>query len=150
MDLTSTSTQTISFDYSLATMNQNYLSETSDAKRDSIVVYASKNCGLTWTPVLRKGGPTIVNAGILEGAPYTPGTTSEYWKTISFPLTSGFQTSGVQFKIWVKAADRTNNFYLDNWNVGGFPTGIENTTDLTQQVTLVSKSYANFIHFIFS
>jgi PKD repeat protein len=68
MDLTSTSTQTISFDYSLATMNQNYLSETSDAKRDSIVVYASKNCGLTWTPVLRKGGPTIVNAGILEGS----------------------------------------------------------------------------------
>jgi hypothetical protein len=85
-----------------------------------------------------------------KGAPYTPGTTSEYWKTISFPLTSGFQTSGVQFKIWVKAADRTNNFYLDNWNVGGFPTGIENTTDLTQQVTLVSKSYANFIHLIFS
>lgn len=136
MDLTSTSTQTISFDYSLATMNTNYLTETSDAKRDSIVVYASKNCGLTWTPVLRRGGPTIVNAGILEGAPYTPGTTSEYWKTISFPLTSGFQTSGVQFKLWVKAADRTNNFYLDNWNVGGYTTGIENNTDLSQQVTL--------------
>jgi PKD repeat protein len=120
-DLTQlTSTQMkLSFDYSLATSNQYF----SDLK-DSLVVYASANCGSTWSNIYSIGGTKAVNAGYWVGN-FVPTQAPAFWKHVNINLAPAWKQGNVRFKFQVFSAVRGNNFYIDDINLGLSPLGVE-------------------------
>lgn len=117
IDMTNVQTFTMSFYYSLASANQNF----STNGIDTIKVLASFDCGKTWFLQYRIGGPKIVNAGYTLNN-FQP-TAGFYWKKETFNLTTTGNNSikkpNVIFKIQYKSSQLSNNFYIDDINIGG-------------------------------
>ena len=123
----------LSFYYSWASANQ-YLDG-----QDSMVVYASTDCGVTWRVLSNAaklgstGGNAVLNAGYVQ-ANFVPTTAPAYWKQVTLSLTpSTYQVANVHFKIRAFTSIHGNNLYIDDFNVGGapVPTGIEQPTSIT-------------------
>lgn len=108
----------ISFYYSLASWNPNF----SQWFYDSLVVFASKNCGNTWLRLDDYGTNAVVNAGYVPTY-FIPTKDQSFWRKVSITLpgpssANNLRVNGVNFKITVYGAHNTNNFYFDDWNVG--------------------------------
>lgn len=122
----------LSFRYSFATFNQQ---QVIDPEVDSLVLQISNNCGTSWRTVYSNGGFGLFNAGYILGA-YTPGTNESFWKLVNINLastlgglTSSYLKPGIRFRWRVTSGALSNNFYLDNVNLGNAadPTGISDS-----------------------
>ncbi len=123
INLTTTSDVTISFDYAFAT---NAYSDT--LITDVLTVYTSRDCGETWTPKMKIGGPktstnsitmnTIVTAGNSSGAEFLP-QSDIVWKNITFPLTVGSLDTKTRIKFEFIPSKYANNLFIDNINING-------------------------------
>lgn len=113
---------TLSFYYSYASWNDRF----SLPLGDSMVVYASKTCGASWVKIYANGSNSLVNAGY-QPAYYVPetGPVQAQWKKVSITIPTAFRTEKVHFKVSVFGMHQSNNFYLDDWNVGLATTGID-------------------------
>ncbi|MBX2904110.1 MAG: zinc-dependent metalloprotease [Chitinophagales bacterium] len=113
MDLTGLQNMTFSFYYSLASADQSYANN----GIDSISVFASTNCGEQWLKQFKMGGPDIVNSGYLLSN-FQP-SAGFYWKKVTFNMSANTKKSNVIFKIQYKSSALSNNFYIDDINIGG-------------------------------
>jgi PKD repeat protein len=112
-----------SFEYSFATTDVTHLTDTSAA----LAVFASKDCGATWSRLYYKVGYGLFNAGVQIGG-YTPGLDNQYWKKITLTLPTSFQTNSVVFRVQVTSAVDINHFYIENINIGNTTnTGLTDT-----------------------
>jgi PKD repeat protein len=113
---------TVSFDYSFATYDANHMSDSIA----TISVYASKDCGVTWTRLYYNlGGYNLYNAGTVGTGPFVPGQQDEFWQNIVVNIPSTFAgNQSVAFKWSVTSAKAANHFYIDNINIGGSVAGI--------------------------
>lgn len=134
-----------SFYYSLATWNNNF----AVPFYDSLVVYATKNCGTTWTRLYTDGTNNVVNAGYVPSY-FIPGDEQVYWKKVSFNIpgpssNNNFRVPKVHFKIQVWGAHNTNNFYFDDWNIGEAtdPTTGINEVDFSSSLSVFPNPFDN-------
>lgn len=122
--LTTTAQRTLSFYYSWASTSTDF----SDFFADSMEVYATVNCGSTWNSIYKKGthngSAALINAGSVPGF-FTPTTAEAYWKFVKINLPIAYQNPNVRFKFRVYSSVGGNNFYIDDINIGGATTGIE-------------------------
>lgn len=133
MDLTSipAGDTKLTFYYSLATSSQ-YVANVPD----SLVVYASANCGNTWTNIYKVAGQTAVNAGYVEGY-FTPTNATYFWKKVSINIPQIVIQNNVRFKFQVFGSSRANNFYIDDINVGNAVyDGVDATADVLDNAEL--------------
>ena len=121
---TSPSQMQLSFYYSWASASTDF----TDFFDDSLVVYATVNCGTTWASIYSKGtkngSADLINAGSVQGF-FTPTTDAAYWKYVKINLSNTYKVPNVRFKFRVYSSVRGNNFYLDDINIGNLSTGIE-------------------------
>ena len=131
-DLThlTTGQMNLSFYYSLSTWNTDPAT-----MLDSLVVYASANCGSSWTPIYKKGGSSLV-LGYYQGF-WSPGLDdASDWAQVSVTIPSAFKQSNVRFKFQVFSSVEGNNFFIDDVNIGNATyTGLEALNDI-QSVSL--------------
>jgi len=107
---------------------------------DALEVFASSDCGATWTSVYSKQGAALqtcascINAVIATS--YVPDTsTPGDWRTEQITL-PGFNKSNVLVK-FVTTSDNGNNLYLDNINLSqSNPTGIKKIADSQMNVSI--------------
>ncbi len=85
---------------------------------DTLVVYASTDCGQTWNQIYSKGGSTLATAPNQNGT-FTP--TSAQWRTDTVYLNSYVGQPGVMFAFQNRNYNG-NNLYLDNINISGTST----------------------------
>ncbi len=83
---------------------------------DRLTVYASTDCGQTWTPRFARFAGTLATAGTIGGN-YTPQTNAD-WEEVSFPLTGSMIGDATQLK-FVFESGGGNNLYLDDVNISG-------------------------------
>ncbi|MFN8323401.1 MAG: M43 family zinc metalloprotease [Chitinophagales bacterium] len=120
-------TAKLSFYYSFATWNSQFDFYSSNITfPDSMVVLASKDCGNTWTKIYSDGTNGLFNAAYQDGY-FVPGTDWIFWKKVSANIPVAFRVADVRFRLVVMSSHEANNFYLDDWNVGLAPTGIQET-----------------------
>jgi len=79
---------------------------------DSLVVYATKNCGAIWVPVFKKGGDALMSGGYVSNL-FIP-TSAAYWSQVKVPIDSAFKTDHVRFKLRIWGSRISNNFYIDD------------------------------------
>ncbi|MCS6935527.1 MAG: M43 family zinc metalloprotease [Chitinophagales bacterium] len=134
-DLTGLSNQqmNLSFYYSLGSWDEDFF-----GVRDSLVVYATSNCGGNWVKIYNKGGASIINAGYQQGF-YVPGKDQSYWRFVKINIPSSLKQPNVRFKIQVFSSVKTNNFYIDDFNLGSAPVG---NTDMDAAPFFISPNPA--------
>jgi hypothetical protein len=95
------------FDLAYAQRNAN--------SNDALEVFASDDCGATWTSVFSTSGTNMATAPA-TGVAYIPNTSDPTeWRTELFSL-PGFNKPNVLIK-FVVTSDHGNNLYLDNINL---------------------------------
>ncbi len=112
-DLTTTSNIEVSFKYAYAT-NATSLSNITE----SLKIYASKDCGKTWS--LRKtiSGSDLITAGFAGSSDFAPANNSQ-WKTATFNYTANSSDSKTRFRFEFFGSDYANNLYIDDINING-------------------------------
>ncbi len=131
-DLTQlTTTQRIlTFDYSWASTAQSFALHTAD----SMNVFASTDCGVTWSNIYKKGTHSgtavLLNAGSINGY-FTPTNAQLWWKQVSIPLSNVLIKPNVMFRFQVMSSVGGNNFYIDNINIGTPLTAIEDLSSVS-------------------
>ncbi len=135
------SQQTLEFDYSWATNDANHMSDSIA----TIAVYATKDCGTTWTRIYYNlGGYNMYNAGTIANMPYVPGQTDEYWRHITINLPQTFVgNQAVNFKWSVTSAKGANHFYIDNINLGQSTAGVASVRENTVGTMNIIPNPAN-------
>jgi PKD repeat protein len=105
----------LSFYYSLASNNTDFV-----GLPDSMVVYASDNCGQNWQMLYTSGSRTnIANAGYYNGFYIPQNSDLEYWKKVSISIPGTFASSHyVIFKFREFTAVNGNNLFIDDINIG--------------------------------
>lgn len=111
-NLSNTSGATLNFKYAHA-INSSGTIEPDDL---AIQVYYSNNCGASWNIMQNITGMDVLTAGYV-GSYFIPG--GEDWENVSINIPAPAQAEQVRFKIVFTATDYSNNFYLDDINVGG-------------------------------
>jgi PKD repeat protein len=89
---------------------------------DSLVVYATKNCGEQWRALFKKGGDALMNGGYLSSV-FVPANAA-YWSRVSIPIPDSMKTDHVRFKLKIWGSRISNNFYIDDFTVGRTFSGI--------------------------
>lgn len=109
----------------------------------NLAVYASKDCGKTWAKIYTRSGTALYNNGLHNSA-YTPGTTSANWKTVTLSLPVIYQNSNVVFKFQVNGLEGTNNFFIDNINIGNvIYSGIAENSLSLQSIDVIPNPVAD-------
>ncbi len=112
-DLRNTTSITVSFKYAYAS------NATQIADIDEILtVYASRNCGETWTPRTTIQGATLVTGGYAGYSDYAPSSNNEY-VTATFNYTSTSFDNHTRFKFRFEASDVASNLYIDDIMITG-------------------------------
>jgi PKD repeat protein len=104
---------------------------------DQLRVFTSTNCGETWTPTpYNRAGASLATAGVVSGS-FTPASSAQ-WRQDSINLNGLAPRSNVRLK-FQNISDGGNNTYLDEFQIIG------NTTNLdeTEEVTLGFRLYPN-------
>lgn len=113
MSQLSTNDMKLSFYYSLASWNQNF-----NDLLDSIAILATSNCGSSnWVNIYKKGGASIVNAGLQDGY-FIPTQEQAYWRYVSINLPAQWKQPNVRFKFQLYSSVKGNNFFIDDINIG--------------------------------
>ncbi len=119
-NLTNTSNVSVSFKYAYAT-NGTILTTVGANKADiveQLKIYVSKNCGDTWQLKKTIVGAELLTAGFAGGVDFTPNAPNQ-WKTCTFTYAAGSSDFETRFKLEYTASDKSNNFYVDEFNVNG-------------------------------
>lgn len=125
-DLRYTTGVNFSFDYSYASN-----AVTEDDITEYIQVHASRDCGVTWTPVQgttlsKVEGADLLSAGFAGNNDFVP-TNDSQWSTKTLTYTANSSDAKTKFRISFVASDLSSNLYIDNINVTGTGNaGIEN------------------------
>jgi hypothetical protein len=92
---------------------------------DTLQVYYSTNCGVSWTSIYTKSGLTLGTTGgtVSSSTPFIP--TSTQWRTETVSLTSIIGQTSVIFA-FENRSGYGNWIYVDNINLANGTTGIEN------------------------
>jgi len=116
----------LSFYYSMASSNTNFNID----QDDSLVVYATTNCGSSWTAIYKSGTTDLINAGSVESY-FIPTSEQVYWKYVRINLNNAYMQPNVRFRFQVFSSVRGNNFYIDDINVGNLVvSGVDELTQL--------------------
>lgn len=107
------SNATLSFWYSYATWDNNFASK----QPDSLVVYVSSNCGQGWLALYKDGSNALLNAGSVPGY-FVPGKEQAFWRKVNVTIPAAYRKEKVRFRVQVFGSHKSNNFYLDDWNIG--------------------------------
>jgi PKD repeat protein len=131
-DMSDATSIVISFKYAFARRNAN--------NDDRLRLLISNNCGQTWS--IRRNLRGSID---LATAPNTSGSfvpTSSQWNASqSSAIASTFHVSNFRFKFEFES-DGGNNVYIDDINLNGIPTGIEDLVLGSQQGLLVAPNPA--------
>jgi PKD repeat protein len=82
---------------------------------DTLVVYASTDCGQNWIEIYSKGGSTLATAANQNGS-FVP--LSNQWRTDTISLNSYIGQANVSFAFQNRNYNG-NNLYIDNINISG-------------------------------
>jgi len=112
-DLSTTTSVSVSFDYSYGT------NETiEDDMKDKLIVWSSKDCGKTWTPRKTITGAELVSAGYVANTDFAP-TMNSQWRTATFNYSASSTDKKTRYRFEFTATDKSGNLYIDNFNVSG-------------------------------
>lgn len=129
--LTSSAQKVLTFDYSWASASPSFAIHTAD----SMNVFASTDCGVTWSNIYKKGTHSgtavLLNAGSITGY-FTPTNAQLWWKQVSITLSNVLIKPNVMFRIQVQSAVEGNNFYIDNINIGTSLTAVEDLSAVSE------------------
>ncbi len=118
LDLGGALTPTLTFDVAYAQYGNGY--------NDMLEVFASDDCGDTWTNVYSKAGSTLSTRAPYSAGAYVPSSTE--WRTETVELTN-FNVPTVLVK-FTATSDYGNNLYVDNVNLKQEnPTGISSVAN---------------------
>lgn len=115
VDITVDPPAVISFRYAYAKRN--------NSNNDALRVYASRDCGQSWS--LRRAliGNSLVTAAN-TGASFIPNGPDEWAYNEAAPISGLFEVTDLRFK-FVFESDGGNNFWLDDININGASVGID-------------------------
>ncbi len=115
VDITMDPPAVISFRYAYAKRNNN--------NNDALRVYASRDCGQTWS--LRRAliGSNLTTAANTT-ASFTPNGPDQWGYNETAPISGLFEITDLRFK-FVFESDGGNNLWLDDININGASVGIE-------------------------
>ncbi len=115
VDITMDAPAVISFRYAYA--------KRTSSNNDALRVYASRDCGQTWS--LRRAliGSSLATAGN-TGASFTPNGPDQWGYNESAPISGLFEVTNLRFK-FVFESDGGNNLWLDDININGASVGID-------------------------
>lgn len=90
-----------------------------DDMHDSMTVYVSTDCGRSWgTPKLTLKRANLIKAGQTDS--YYKPQSGDAWTTASANLSvATYAVANVRFRFRYTSGQFTNNFYLDDFNIGG-------------------------------
>lgn len=114
IDVTSDAPVVFSFRYAYA--------KRSSANNDILRVYASRDCGDTWSLRRTLGGDALVTAPITSSS-FTPNGPDQWGFNETSPIGGLFSVSNLRFK-FVFESGGGNNLWLDDINVLGQSTGV--------------------------
>lgn len=120
MNLSTTTSANVSFKYSYATN-----ATTAADITESLKVYASKDCGDTWTLRRTITGAALVTGGFASGSDYAPANNNQ-WTELSFAYATSPTDKTTRLKFEFTASDLSSNLYIDDINITGV-LGVENT-----------------------
>ncbi len=92
---------------------------------DKLTIYVSTTCGKTWTIKKAIAGATLATAPLNTGN-FVP--TSSQWVTQSVNLSSYVSSPDLFFK-FVFTSNGGNNIYIDDINISGSPSGVDELTN---------------------
>lgn len=134
IDLLTTTSVEVSFDYAYATNAENEADIT-----EQLQVLSSRNCGLSWTVRQSITGTELLTAGNFGYNSFTPNS-NLVWKTTSFTYPVNSQDQQTRFKFLFTASDFSNNLYIDNIRING----ILQTANLDQfELEVFPNPYSN-------
>jgi PKD repeat protein len=109
---------------------------------DSLNVYVSTDCGRTWgTPKLTIKRANLIKAGQTDG--YYKPQPGDAWTTASVNLASGtYAVANVRFRFRYTSGQFTNNFYLDDINIGGIVSLNENQ-EIIEAINIIPNPFEN-------
>ncbi|MDF2435723.1 MAG: hypothetical protein K0Q95_99 [Bacteroidota bacterium] len=100
---------------------------------DVLKVYASKNCGTTWSLLATYSDSTLINNGYYPTA-FTP-TPSSNWSLKTINLASTYNVGNVRFRFEYETGAESNNIYLDNLNINGV-VGIDENSNAASSLAI--------------
>lgn len=121
-DLSGLSSGSVSFEFSSASID-------TSAYNEKLTLYASVNCGKTWTLIGTKTGSAMAPGGLVTG-PFFPSMPSQ-WNLFNFNIPGVMLVSGVRFKIRYDNGGAANNVFIDNFATHaplGIDAGLQATT----------------------
>ncbi len=89
---------------------------------DSLEIDATNNGGLRWTKIAAFTRGQLVNNGI-KSTEFVP-TASTPWVARAVVIPATYFTSSTFFRFRYWAGSTGNNFYMDDFNIGGFPADV--------------------------
>lgn len=136
VNLAAVSSASLTFDLSYVLYSQTGYS-------DTLIVYASSDCGVTWGEVYRKHGQalTTVTPYYLQSA-FTPSNANQ-WRNETASLASYAGMGSVIVK-FVNVTDYENNLYIDNINIQGTAVAIDNAVLSNAVVVAPNPSEGRF------
>ncbi|MBL7765872.1 MAG: T9SS type A sorting domain-containing protein [Chitinophagaceae bacterium] len=102
---------------------------------DSLIVYYSSNCGTGWTKLKTLATNSLINNGSSTSAFYPNANT--IWSPVSIALPSGALANPVYFKMTYLSGGRSNNAFIDNFEVNSTPAAVKDLSKGTVSFNLV-------------
>ncbi|HQV37666.1 MAG TPA: M43 family zinc metalloprotease [Flavobacteriales bacterium] len=128
IDITTAPPVVFSFRYAYA--------KRSSANNDVLRVYASRDCGDTWSLRRTLSGDALVTAPITTGS-FTPNGPGQWGYNETSPIGSLFIVSNLRFKFLFES-DGGNNLWIDDINITGSTTAVsELAGDASNTLTVV-------------
>ncbi len=129
-----TSALNLSFDVSHRIYSATYI--------DSLNVYLSSDCGVTWNRLYTKGGTQLANAVTTQTSAYTP-TVNTQWRreSISLAAYAGLPSVYVKFE---SRSGYGNNVYIDNINISSTTASTTPVASFSASVTKCAGSAVSF------
>lgn len=141
IDLTNVTATTLTFDVAFA---QTSLSQPAE---DRLMVYISDNCGKTWVPRYNKAGANLATVSSAVVSPFTPN--SSQWRTETLNLSSFNGDPNIRIRFQFTHA-QGNNFYIDNINLNGNITGIDNINASNAEVSVYPNPSSDYRYLSFN
>lgn len=110
-------------------------STTDKFDKDSLVIYYSTNCGVTWNVLKTLKYAELFNNGLYFEKSYFPKQANE-WKLDNIKLPSGAVTDKTQFKFRYYPSDYSNNLFIDNIGLSTFPNGVPQVESVSLGIQL--------------
>lgn len=102
-------------------------------KSDNLRIYASRNCGDSWTLRYNKSGAALATVNGTQGSPFTPSSNSD-WEQVDVSM-SGYANDEHVLVKFRNTSGEGNNIYIDDIQISG-PLGIsDNTVELDFSVS---------------